>query len=493
MKLRTALLGISALFIASAAAYFSVTGLSKLFAGASTAVILMASSLEFGKLVSAGFLYNYWDRINKILRVYLLAGVMVLILITSAGIYGFLTSAYQETADELKVVNKELKINDLKIERLQNKLDGYTKEKKELTSSISELSNGLSNNTIQYKDKESGKIITTTSSSTRRALERQLDDAKSQRDKVSNKIEEVSDSISSLEIQSINTQQSSDVAGEVGPLKFIAETTGKSMNSIVNWFALFIVFVFDPLAVTLVVAFNTALKIDKGEGDKKDVIEKRELYGESTSNIKHGEITNDTKYNNTDDNIDSTDETSNESKNNLNDNTDLDESDDKTRTDENKVIKSHPKMIKEDFSNIDEKDNNNLSEDMNDWDSTLNDGLDEHPFDYESTQENTTPKTESPTEIKRDTTRRGIDLDGDGKVDGYDTNGDGLIDEPAPSSSKRAQYTKYQVPYYARGDFDWSDKSKWINNQNAVNYWLTHIKNQKDNTRYPDNFDSKTY
>jgi hypothetical protein len=79
MKFRTLLLGAAALFIAVAAAFFSVTGLSKLFAGASTAVILMASSLEFGKLISASFLYAYWDKINKLHRTYLLIGVGVLI------------------------------------------------------------------------------------------------------------------------------------------------------------------------------------------------------------------------------------------------------------------------------------------------------------------------------------------------------------------------------------------------------------------------------
>jgi hypothetical protein len=95
--------------------------------------------------------------------------------------------------------------------------------------------------------------------------------------------------------------------------------------------------------------------------------------------------------------------------------------------------------------------------------------------------------------LKRDITRRGIDIDGDGTIDGYDNTGDGLIDEPVPSSSKRASYVMNEVPFYARPNFNWGDRKKWINNQNAVNYWLTHVKNQKDSSNYPDNFDSKTY
>lgn len=279
MKFRTILLGLSAFFVAFNAAFFSVTGLSKLFAGASTSVILMASSLEFAKLISAGFLYNYWDKISRVLKLYLSIAVGILIIITSAGIYGFLTSAYQTTADQLGVVDKKTEVVNLKKNRFEEQLKSYTEEKTQLTQTISSLSGGLSTNIQTYKDK-SGNIITSSSSSNRTALTTQLNDAKQQRIKVDEKIEVLTDSITQLELKVLDVQQSSDVAAEVGPLKFMAEATGSSMNSIVNWFALFIVLVFDPLAVTLVIAFNSAVKIDKGEDDKQKVIQKRELYGE---------------------------------------------------------------------------------------------------------------------------------------------------------------------------------------------------------------------
>lgn len=484
-------MGLAALLIASAAAFFSVTGLSKLFAGASTAVILMASSLEFGKLISAGFLYNYWDKINKALRTYLLVGVFVLILITSAGIYGFLTSAYQVTADQLGVVDKQVELVELKKERFQEQLDGYSEEKKQLAESISELSKGLSNNVIQYKDKETGEIITTTSSSTRRALERQLNDAKSQRESVSKKIEVLSDSITSLDIKVLNIQQSSEVAGEVGPLKFIAEATGKPMNTIVNWFALFIVFVFDPLAVTLVIAFNTAMKVDKGEKDKKKVVEKRELYGE--------EPTDDGMW---------TEEEMEDFRNQFPEPELPEECDD---LEDEELLKEYSeakandreKFVEDEIEESEEWDEDHaLDMVMNDMVSDMDmEELNEDLFgeDEDEPNEVLTQAAETYKEItnpldnlKKDTSRRGVDIDGDGIIDGYDNNGDGLIDEPKPSSSKRAQYIMNEKPFYARPNFNWGDRSKWINNQNAVNYWLTFIKNQSDKS-YPTDFSSKTY
>ncbi len=245
----------STLSLAGTAAYYSVFGLSSLFAGAKFEVIIMASALELAKLIVASYLHNHWSKLGLLLKSYLTLGVGILMIITSAGIYGFLTSAYQTTADQLTIVDKQVAVVEMKRDRFSESLEGYKIERNQLNNSITELTKGLSNNTIQYTD-SLGRIITTTSSSTRRVLNSQLDDMKEQRNRVSIKMESVTDSITKLELQILDLESNNEVAAEIGPLRYMANITGKSMDVIVNWFTLMIVFVFDPMAIAMVIAVN---------------------------------------------------------------------------------------------------------------------------------------------------------------------------------------------------------------------------------------------
>lgn len=252
------IVALSALSVSASAAFYSVSGLSKLFAGATFEVIIMASSLEVAKLVIASLLYQYWDKLNKLLKLYLTLATIILVLITSAGIYGFLSAAYQETATKSGIVDKQVEVLQLKKDRFIETRDYLLIEKKEIDLSISGLRDGLSNNVIQYKDRETGEIITTTSSSTRRALQGQLESAITQRDNISMKLEVTTDSINTLDIKILDTESSADLASELGPLKYLSELTDKPMNNIINILLLIIIFVFDPLAISLVIAANFA-------------------------------------------------------------------------------------------------------------------------------------------------------------------------------------------------------------------------------------------
>jgi len=251
------IIAFSALSVSASAAFYSISGLSKLFAGASFEVIIMASSLEISKLVIASLLYQYWDTINKILRTYLMVATVILILITSMGIYGFLSAAYQETANKAGNIDAQVSLVEVKRDNIKEQLTVYTLEKENITKAIADLRAGLANNVIQYKDKD-GNLITSTSSATRNALEKQLDQAIGRQTDVNLKVDELNTQLFEYETEIVEIKTGSNLAGELGPLKFLSGLTGIAMDKIINVLLLVIIFVFDPLAISLVIAANFA-------------------------------------------------------------------------------------------------------------------------------------------------------------------------------------------------------------------------------------------
>lgn len=250
---------ISALTVSASAAFYSVSGLSKLFAGATFAVIIMASSLEVAKLIIASLLHRYRKTLPKGLKIYLTSAVVILILITSMGIYGFLSSAYQETATKSGTIDSKISLVETKRDNIKEQLATYTGEKESITKAISDLRSGLANNVITYTNAE-GQLITTTSSSTRRALEKQLDQAISRQSKINSKVDELNEKLFDYETEIVEVSTNSELAGELGPLKYLSGLTGWGMDKIINILLLVIIFVFDPLAIALVIAANFAFE-----------------------------------------------------------------------------------------------------------------------------------------------------------------------------------------------------------------------------------------
>ena len=489
MKFRTFLLGVSALFVALNAAFFSVSGLSKLFAGAAFSVIIMASSLELAKLITAGYLYNYWDKINKSFRIYLSGAVLILILITSLGIYGFLTSAFQSTYNQFSVSEKQLSFLQQKEKFWADDVARYDVELSRISENISTLSNARATG-IQVRDTASTTGFRNTISTTElRLSQKRIGVEEQNRKDVQAKREVVADSLQTIQLKILDVESDEGVSSELGPLQYLSGLLDKPMDVIINWFILIIIFVFDPLAVALVIAFSNAVKVDRGETDKKKVITKRELYGEEPNDdsdtFMQGTIYDD------------------ESEDDIDYDTD-DEWDEDHALDMvmNDMVSD---MDVEDFLSEDEL-NEYYTIKANDRDKFLEDISKDDVETIIEANENPPAPTEELVEavnsykefvnpldkLKKDTSRRGIDIDDDGTIDGYDNTGDGLIDEPTPTSSKRAQYVMQEKPFYARANFNWGDRSNWINNQNAVNYWLTYVKNESDNS-YPTDFTSKTY
>ena len=260
-------LGIAALLIAGSAGFFSVFGLSKLFAGAALSVIIMAGSLEFGKLVTAAFLYRYWDKINLFQKSYLMTAVITLVLITSAGIFGYLSNAYQGATVTFEKQSNQLIAYEDRLEQLQE-------DKSFLKEELEVQVNDLPDNYITAK----------------RKLREEYNPRIQQ---VNDEILDVKGKIGDLKVGLVET------GVDVGPAIYLARTFDTDVDSVVKFFIFILIFVFDPLAVMLVVAFNQALILreeklkdpaSRGESNQVNLITSKvkswwELYGEKKDEI----------------------------------------------------------------------------------------------------------------------------------------------------------------------------------------------------------------
>ena len=267
------LIAFSALSVSISAAFYSVSGLSKLFAGAAFAVIVMAASLEIAKLVIASLLYQYRKNLPKLLKWYLSLACVVLILITSMGIYGFLSAAYQETAAKAGSIDSKITLIEVKRDNIKEQLAVYNEEKSSINSAVADLRTGLSNNKIQYTD-TLGNVITTTSRATRNALTKQLDQAIERQTVINEKIDGLNLKLFEYEEEIVEVKLSDAISSELGPLKYLSGLTGLPMDRIINYLLLTIIFVFDPLAIALVVAANFAFEQIRPKT-------KENLYGET--------------------------------------------------------------------------------------------------------------------------------------------------------------------------------------------------------------------
>ena len=227
--------GLSALLIAGSAAAFSVFGLSKLFAGAALSVIIMAGSLEFGKLVAASFLYRYWNDINRLLKVYMTIGVIALVLITSAGIFGYLSNAYQGATVNFEKQSTSLLYKEDRLEQLEeDKI--YLKE--ELEESIASLPENYITAKRKLREEYNPKVLD-----------------------INDQILKIKQEIGDLKISLVET------GVDVGPAIYLARVFNTDIDTVVKFFIFILIFVFDPMAIALVLAYNRTLQDEQGDVD----------------------------------------------------------------------------------------------------------------------------------------------------------------------------------------------------------------------------------
>jgi len=268
------ILGASAFLLAACAAFFSVKGIALLFAASFWSVAIMAGSLEIAKLVCASYLYRYWENINRLLRQYMLAATLLLMGITSLGIFGFLSDAFQRNFSQYS-------LNLAKIQALKSQQTFITSQVDFNKSKLKDLIE-LQKTYQTSLDSAVKQDVTTTKTSggglfggqkTEKVTDNKLLESRnkivegSQQNinSLFNQIQIVTSELQNLEQKASQTAQeimvleADNTKGEIGTFKFVAEAFGMKIENAVRLFIVLIVIVFDPLAVALVIAYNSII------------------------------------------------------------------------------------------------------------------------------------------------------------------------------------------------------------------------------------------
>lgn len=257
-----------AIGLSGTAAYYSVVGLSVVFIGVAIPVIIMGSFLELSKIAIATYLHDNWKETYGGLKIYMTIALITLSIITSLGIYGLLSTGFSSNIAKLEINNKKIKNIEVKKERFEEIKKEHQTEKSVLDKDITNLRNALSTNTTtQSIDRTSGQVITRANTGNRRAFEDQLKVAQQNRDILSKKIESLNDSITKLDIDVLNLESEEISGNELGTIKYMSELLDWDIKKTANLFILILIFVFDPLAITLVIATNQAFKGKRKEED----------------------------------------------------------------------------------------------------------------------------------------------------------------------------------------------------------------------------------
>jgi len=280
------LLTITSLGLAGTAAYFSIFGLAKLFYGAGVGIIVLATVLELSKLVTVSYVYRYWDHIAKALRAYYIFGILFIMLLTSIGIYGFLTSAYQSTSNKLELRDSQITIAENKKGVFVAQLDRINRTIESNNNRIDALTTARNQQESRLNDLYSGNKVTSA-----RRTESQISSSDKQIETLNIDITDkmtqsnvINDSIAFYD-QKIVELKASDISGEIGPLKYISELVNIPMNQVVNILVLLIIFVFDPMAITLLIGVNQLTMMERNNKTSEEIkipfIKKRKKEEES--------------------------------------------------------------------------------------------------------------------------------------------------------------------------------------------------------------------
>ena len=243
-----ALLFLSALGVSAVAGYFSIVGLMAIFPAAAMSILAMGVVLEIAKLVTASWLYQNWERANLLMKAYFVPAVAILSIITSMGIFGFLSKAHIDQGVEsgdatakIERLDKNIESNSREVERAQRTLDSFDETLDRYTS-LGFVTRGLDARKEQQEEREAMRNI--------------IAKAEAENDKLYDQRSELSAEVRAFEV-------------EVGPIKYIAdliyEDGRENLEEAVRAVIIMLVLVFDPLAILLVIAANMQLNYATGK------------------------------------------------------------------------------------------------------------------------------------------------------------------------------------------------------------------------------------
>ena len=266
------LLSIGAMLLAGTAAWFSVFGLTQLFYGAGIGITILAASLEFAKVVTVSYVYRFWKTIEKALRGFYIFAVIFIMFLTSMGIYGFLISGYQKSANKVQLRDAQIKISENKKTLFVNQLDRINKTIESDNSRINVLS-GVRTSQERRIDTLYQRKMNYDARGAQKYIGEQNEQLKILNQDITDKMKQsttVNDSIAYYD-QKIAESKASEVSNEISSYQFIADLTGIPMNKVVNFVALVIIFVFDPLAIALLIAVNRLTMNKEDRPDEKAI------------------------------------------------------------------------------------------------------------------------------------------------------------------------------------------------------------------------------
>jgi len=260
--------------IAGCAAYFSVYGIGLLFSGATIAAMIMAGSLELGKLVTTSWLFRYWNKVNFLMKTYMIIAVFALMAITSLGVFGFLTAAFQKSSNKISTLESQKKEEINKIESTKKSIEKLYVLRNSQENRLNEvLTNALiARNPIQLQNIQN-------------QINDQITDLNKQLENENDKIKTYSAKSTSIDDDIFKLKVDNSQKKDITTFKFVADQFSTTIQNVVKWFIVVLITVFDPLAVVLLLAYNISTNKIYSEDDKNYELYKKQEKPTDESNV----------------------------------------------------------------------------------------------------------------------------------------------------------------------------------------------------------------